>query len=184
MKKHDLSSLSDTDIIQLYLDLACRDTELFRELYDRHKRRVYVICRTILRDDEGALDLTQDVFRRAYEALPRFRNENFEGWLVEIARNVSLRELDKRIRRREISLDEEVAMPLAPEFLLRPDVQQVLGLLPERQRRAINLIDSGGYSYREAAEATGCSENEMRSSLQYGRQRFRQIWREAGGRRK
>jgi RNA polymerase sigma-70 factor (ECF subfamily) len=181
MTRRHVSSLSDREIVQAWLESS--DAELFRELYDRHKRRVYAISQAILKDNDAASDVTQEVFCRAYEALPRFRNENFEGWLAQIARNLSLRELDKRIRRQETHLGNALGVPLDAEFVTRPDVQEVLELVPERQRRAIKLIDAQGYSYREAASICGVTESEMRSALQYGRQRFRQLWHEGVRRR-
>jgi DNA-directed RNA polymerase specialized sigma24 family protein len=64
---------------------ACR---LVETLYREHRRRVLVVCRALLRDNDEAEDAAQQVFLSAYRSLlngvvPR----QPEAWLVAIARN-------------------------------------------------------------------------------------------------
>ena len=52
---------------------------------------MYRLCYRFVGNHEDAADLTQDVFLRAYRALPTFKGESALGtWLYRIAVNVSL----------------------------------------------------------------------------------------------
>lgn len=71
-------------ILAAQADIAAFDT-----LYDRYLPRVYRYIRAQTPSDEDASDLTQLVFLRALEALPRYRLREapFAVWLFRIARN-------------------------------------------------------------------------------------------------
>jgi len=58
------------------------------ELFERHQARVYLWCHRYTRERERALDLAQDVFVRAWKALPTYAfRSKFSWWLFVITRN-------------------------------------------------------------------------------------------------
>ena len=58
------------------------DVDAFEALYRQHAGRVYALCLRLTADAEKARELTQDVFVKAWEALPEFRGEaNITTWL-------------------------------------------------------------------------------------------------------
>lgn len=77
---------------------AIRDTTaLFEALVDHHYRRVYNLAYRMLSSESDAADATQEVFVRAYRALPRLRVEETHAmWLRRIAINVCLDILRRR----------------------------------------------------------------------------------------
>jgi len=75
-----------------------RDSESGRSaaetLFARYRKRVYLMCYRYVGDHERALDISQDVLLRAYEALDRYRHTSgFSCWLFTIARNRCLNSL-------------------------------------------------------------------------------------------
>jgi RNA polymerase sigma-70 factor (ECF subfamily) len=64
----------------------------FAALYDRYIDRIYSYTRSRTPSDEDAADLTQQVFARALDALPRYqaRQTPFAAWLFRIARNATI----------------------------------------------------------------------------------------------
>jgi RNA polymerase sigma-70 factor (ECF subfamily) len=61
------------------------------ELFARHQQRVYLWCHRYARERERALDLAQDVFARAWKALPGYAlRSKFSWWLFVITRNCCL----------------------------------------------------------------------------------------------
>ena len=67
------------------------------ELFRRHQTRIARWCCRFTRDREAALDLSQDIFLRAYRNLDSYRGEcKFSTWLYVIARNQCMTALQKR----------------------------------------------------------------------------------------
>ncbi len=73
------------------------DAEAFGELVERHEGMIYGLCLKILGNPEDAEDCLQEVFIKAFEALPGFRQEaRFSTWLYRIAYNACLMRLRKK----------------------------------------------------------------------------------------
>ena len=150
------------------LAIRCRrgDDEAFAELVDRHQHGV---CRFVARliGTRDSEDLGQEVFLRAYQALPRFRGEaTFRTWLYRIARNLCFTELRKRGRRGELSplanvdedshpLLENSAPPEPAEEITRADlsahVRERVGALPVPYREVLTLFYLDEMRYEEIA---------------------------------
>jgi RNA polymerase sigma-70 factor, ECF subfamily len=82
------------------------------ELFRRHQAKVASWCYHITGDVNSAADLAQEIFIKAFQALPSFRQgAKFTTWLYSISRNHCLDELRSRKRRNEElsdSLPEEI----------------------------------------------------------------------------
>ena len=114
-------------------------------------------------------DVTQDVFLRAWRALPSFRAESSgRTWLLSIARRACADAIRRRSRWRKLTarLHSESAMP-GPEG----NVDELHGLgdlltrLPPAQREAFVLTQISGCSYAEAAELCGVEIGTIRSRV-------------------
>jgi RNA polymerase sigma-70 factor (ECF subfamily) len=149
------------------VEAAQADPARFLELYDRSFHRVwaFVIRRTENRAD--AEDVTSEVFQRALENLPGYewRGTPFVAWLLRIAANTLAHRWEKAGR--ESPLSFEVAPP--PE-LVEPDADlerrtilfQLVGRLPDAQRRVIELRFVEGQSLLEAAQELGKTEGAIK----------------------
>src|SRR5471032_3365542 len=88
------------------------DPAAFGTLLEAHQNRVIHMGLQILRNEESALDVAQEVFLRAYEELPRWRGEaRFSTWLYRTALNVCyerIRAEEKQRRIRDRAADSEV----------------------------------------------------------------------------
>ena len=69
---HPLEDLDDRALVDA--SLAGR-TEAFDAIVQRHQQAVYRLCYRFARSREDAMDLSQDVFLRAFKGLGRFRGE-------------------------------------------------------------------------------------------------------------
>ena len=155
------------------------DAECFAELFVRHRKRIYLSCRGFFSDGSAAEDATQTTFLRAYQKIGHFREGNFCGWLIRIAKNVCIDQWRKR--RPEIGTDEiePDALPDAETLDRTSDLhlaveklrREMEALSPE-QRRCLELKIEG-YSYEETALRTGLSIEAVKSHLQNGR---RALW--------
>ena len=161
------------------------DAERYRELVERHERRVYAVAWSRLGDDALAEEVTQEAFIRAYRRLWLLGDgAKFAGWVNTIARRLAInfglrhrRELNKRARWAleypEISTTDhsaaETDAPYTPETL-----RQTLAELPDAHRECLVLFYLEGKSGAEAAAALGISEGALRVRLHRARGAMRE----------
>jgi RNA polymerase sigma-70 factor, ECF subfamily len=80
-----------------------RSEECFAELYDRYSNRVYSLLIHMLRTDEDAQDLLQEVFAQVWQKAPLYLEHrgNVAAWILSLARNRAVDEIrSKRYRER------------------------------------------------------------------------------------
>jgi RNA polymerase sigma-70 factor, ECF subfamily len=97
----DIQAISDEGLMFLLRSpTASQHGEaLFGELHRRYHSRVLSWCRRLTRDREGASDLAQEVFLRAFRYMHTFRGESrLSTWLYVITRNYCMNALKKSVR--------------------------------------------------------------------------------------
>lgn len=117
---------------------------------------------------EDADDVTQDVFVRAWRALPAFRADaSGRTWLLAIARRACADAVRRRVRRRRLDAALRDA-PLATEIdgpaALQALDDLVATLTPER-REAFVLTQLLGCSYAETADICATAVGTIRSRV-------------------
>jgi RNA polymerase sigma-70 factor, ECF subfamily len=172
------------------------ELEAFEQLTVRYERRVFTLALRIVRQEQDAEDVTQQTFLDALEHLAGFREEaSFATWLLRIATYAALKVLRKRKGLDTVSLEEatESAESLDgiahPEFIAdwrqspeqlvhlnetRRLVEEALERLDEKHRLVFLLRDVEGLSIREAAEALGLSEANVKVRLLRARLQLRE----------
>jgi len=162
--------MDDESLDRLVADAKRGDTEAFGRIFDEYAGPIYRFIASRVSRPSDAEDLTQLVFVKALEALPRYeaRGVPFGGWLFRLARNAIIDQI--RTRREHLSLvvattrESEEASPEAMASL-RDDLDQVAAALAELtddQREVIELRFFAGLSVAETAEAMGRQEGTIR----------------------
>jgi len=136
-----------------------------------------------VRDVADAQDVAQEVFIKAYRALPQFRGDSaFYTWLYRIAINTAKNalaardrnpvgyELDAQNADEWPDLAGKLRDPDTPEGLalteeIRNSVTSAIEALPEDLRTAIVLRELDGMSYEEIAAAMDCPVGTVRSRI-------------------
>ena len=163
-------TIDDDAIERLVTEARAGDAWAFGRLFDHYHQPVYRFVATRVRRPSDAEDLTQLVFVKALEALPRYeaRGIPFGGWLFRLARNAIIDQ--SRTRREHLSLvvvstrESEEASPEAMASL-RDDIDSVAAALAELtddQREVIELRFFAGLSVAETAEAMGRQDGTVR----------------------
>jgi len=161
------------------------DVDAFEYFVKTYQKRITRFVFTLLRDPSDADCVTQDVFVKAFRALPEFKGESaFETWLTRIAINT----VRDRIRRRrpvvsfsdlrdlddddgpEIPASLDPADGTSPERdLLSGDIRRRIAValvtLSPRQRSIFVMKHYEEKSIAEIGDATGLDEGTIKSHL-------------------
>jgi RNA polymerase sigma factor (sigma-70 family) len=157
------------------------DRDAFEALYRAHAARVYALCLRLTADVAQANELTQDVFIRAWRALPDFRGDaEIATWLHRIAVNAMLQQRrgDRRREARVALADDrdedaralERGSTSARDVGTAIDLERAIASLPPGVRRAFVLHDVEGFTHGEIADMTGLAEGTLRAQLHRARQ--------------
>jgi RNA polymerase sigma-70 factor (ECF subfamily) len=162
--------MDDEALERLVLKAKRGDPEAFGRIFDEYAGPIYRFVASRVDRPSDAEDLTQLVFVKALEALPRYeaRGIPFGGWLFRLARNAIIDQV--RTRKDHVSLLLAAARETdeaGPEAVatLHDDLDRVavaLADLTDDQREVIELRFFAGLSTHEAAEAMGRNEGTIR----------------------
>lgn len=166
------------------------DSEAFGILVEKYKRKAFRLAFGVLRDQEEALDASQEAFIKAFRSLPKFKGDSaFYTWLFRITMNVALDRRRQRATRAKSLGADDVAPEEWERTAVSPDVGpdeeaasaerrarigQALQTLSEQHRSIIILSDIEGLSYREIAEVLDIPMGTVMSRLHNARKRLRQ----------
>jgi RNA polymerase sigma-70 factor (ECF subfamily) len=146
--------------------------------------RPYVARRVASQSDVD--DILQEIFVRMYRGLADLRDgERFGGWVYRIAEHVIVDSARARARHPETPR-AEVPEAVIPEGAGIDDLQSDLGecvalfvaRLPSPYREAITLTELEGLTQKDAAEMLGISLSGMKSRVQRGREKIRDMFDE------
>src|SRR5215510_13002880 len=83
------------------------DMGAFEELVARHRDRIYARAYSMVRNEEEAIDLSQEAWVKGWQRLAQFQGESsFGTWMTRIVINLCLDQLRKQKRQRTESIEE------------------------------------------------------------------------------
>lgn len=169
------------------------DAEALGELYLRHHRRVYALCRRMMHNAADAEDLTQDVFIHLLGQVGSFRGDSlFTTWLHRLTVNQVLMRIRRDARRRglmpcyvqrQVSRVRRSNPSVPPPFVDRLSLEAALSQLPPGYRWSFILHDIEGYSHDEVSRMLGCSPGTSKSQLHKARMKLRRLLKSAKARK-
>jgi RNA polymerase sigma-70 factor, ECF subfamily len=119
-----------------------------------------------LGDRDRADDLTQETYLRVLRSLPGFRGESpVRAWLFSIVRRVVADDIAARQRRRCEPSEAAHLTSVSPDHQGTVALEHLLRCLDPDRRAAFVLTQVLGYSYAEAAEASGVPIGTIRSRV-------------------
>lgn len=158
------------------------DKSAFDILVNKYQHKIVNLVTRYVKDNDEALDVSQEAFLKAYRALPNFRGDSaFYTWLYRIAVNTAKNHLVAAKRRPmdyELDLQDPEQYEMharlkdvdTPEAVTLKDemhlvIEQTIRDLPDDLRTAILLREVDGLSYEEIAEAMDCPVGTVRSRI-------------------
>jgi RNA polymerase sigma-70 factor (ECF subfamily) len=144
----------------------------FKVLIDRYGKAVLNTAIRILRDDQKALDVHQEVFLEILRRWHKFNGET--NWGAYLYRTTIRKAIDsiRQSRRRpqvqqqwDYATDKERPDGPMRAAELQQNLDRCLGKLPRSQAEAFVLCRIEGLEHRKAAEIMGCSYETVRVHL-------------------
>jgi len=188
-----LEPLGSATTDELDVELArSGDREAFDRLVKRHEGRVLDAARAILRNEDDALDVSQEAFLRAFRAIARFRAEaSFGTWIIGITRNAARSLLARRGAKKrgngavlssissltQDSISAGPSSPEAHEILARRELvdafHEAMGTLEPDDYEIVWRRDVAGEAYQAIAASLGLASGTLKSKLHRARSRLR-----------
>jgi RNA polymerase sigma-70 factor (ECF subfamily) len=156
------------------------DRAAFEPIFRRYRDRAHGFALAFVGSPDDAMDLAQEAFVRAFQAIKRFEpGAAFEPWFFRILRNLCLNTLRHRKTWQTVSWDvvgdvrgagPESASGDVERKELQDLVWTALGELTPDQREIIVLKDFQDRPYKDIAEILDCPLGTVMSRLYYARQ--------------
>ena len=177
----------DQTLEQAIEDLRSGNQQGFRIIYDQTHDYVYSQARMLLRNESDAGDLVQEVYINAYNSIQSLQdNKKIYSWLGGIA----FRQATKILRKqRDVLLSDDEGTLFDMVVELDPDVQpehamdkeytqeviaELIERLPPLQQAALTAFYYDELSIRQIAQAYDCSENTIKSRLNYAKKSLKE----------
>ena len=162
-----------------------RSETAFSELYDRFAPRVYAMLLHMLRVEEDARDLLQEIFILIWDKAPAFYTLQMKpaAWIMQLARNRAIDEVrskryrgDKKHMTRMTVAEDQPELDLLVEDYHTPDgdlaakeargeIRRALRELTPDQRNLVDMIYFGGMRYTEVAERLNIPVGTVKTNL-------------------
>jgi RNA polymerase sigma-70 factor (ECF subfamily) len=161
----------------------------FEELVARHRDKIYARAFSMLRNEDDAVDVSQEAWVKSWQRLNQFQGESsFATWMTRIVINLCLDQLRKQKRVKSESIDQleedvggvERQMPIInpnpTEGLereeLRTKIDRALAQLSYEHRTVLILKEFEDLEYKMIAKKMGCSIGTVMSRLFYARRKM------------
>jgi RNA polymerase sigma-70 factor (ECF subfamily) len=160
------------------------DTRAFEALVVRYRKRIFALALHIIGSSSEADDITQDVFLKAYRALPQFEGRSqFFTWVYRMTVNRSINARRDRARRGEDSDDPRLELAIAVDARSNPGratelrqtytrLLRALDGLPADMRTTVILVSLQGMSHGEAGVIQAVSEGTIAWRMHEARRRL------------
>ncbi|WP_165226816.1 RNA polymerase sigma factor [Aquisphaera insulae] len=172
------------------LALRCRlgEPAAFAELVARMERPLLYFARSIVRDDDAALDVLQAVWMTAFRGLRRLEEPSaLRTWLYRVTRGHAVSHVRRDVARSsaERSLAEEVEATSAAEddrFDAEDAaaVHRALDAIDVRHREVLVLHFLEDMSVADVATVVGCPPGTVKSRIFHAKRALREALRRQG----
>ncbi len=165
------------------------DMAAFEELVARHRDKIYARALSMMRNEQEAIDLSQEAWVKGWQRLKQFQGEaSFGTWMTRIVINLCLDQLRKQKRQRTESIEAmteesggvERHMPVLTvnptagleRQELRQRIDRALNQLSYEHRTVLVLHEFEEMEYKQIAKAMECSIGTVMSRLFYARRKL------------
>ena len=158
------------------------ERQVYSNIYERYSQRLLGICLGYVHDIDVAKDILHDTFIIIFSQIGTLREpEKIEQWMCTIARNLSLKHIEKKKRfsGTDVSelkeLHQEDAAVTGIEAIPFEDLIKAIDELPTQYGKVFRLSVLEGLSHQEIGEMLGIAPHSSSSNLARAKQLLRKI---------
>ncbi len=184
----NLAQLADDVLVKLYAE---GNNGAFNVLLERYQDKVFSYILFVVRNQEVADDIFQDIFMKAIVTIQQGRyveNGKFQAWLTRIAHNLII-DFFRQTKNENCVSNDEVEYDLFNDVKLTEanvetkmvheqvldDVKLLIEHLPQNQKEVVFMRYYQGLSFKEIAEVTGVSINTALGRMRYALLNLRRL---------
>lgn len=173
--------MNKNNIIDLVNQALKKDNQAMETLYNLYYKDVLFVCKKLNLNNEDANDIAQDTFIDAFSKLNTLTDKSkFKVWVMRIANNKALNLLKHNNIIKFDNLDDDnsyVEIPdksknIEDQFIeneVATTLRNIIEKLPLEQKITVFMYYYEDMSVKEIAAAYNCSENTVRSRLNYAK---------------
>lgn len=176
-RKNKYNKLLDRELIDLYK--SENDMNALGVLFSRYTHLVASIAIGILKNEQRAKDVVQEIFEVIVKDLQSHNVKNFNAWIYSVTKFhcFKVKKSPELVTNEgEIESNDDFEETLERELLLQKRVDILnnsLGDIKPEQKRCIELFYLKGYSYKEIVDETNFSMKEVKSHIQNGKRNLK-----------
>jgi RNA polymerase sigma factor (sigma-70 family) len=149
------------DLEQLILQFQQRDVKAYEELYNMYCNSIFGVVNTIVKNDDVAQEITQDVFIKAWNKSDSYSSQKgrFFTWILNIARNAAIDYTrSKKFKQSKQNLNSDFFVDILESSDNLDGTTDAIGIgefvknLSEKCKSIITLLFLKGYTQKEASE--------------------------------
>ena len=167
----------DEELLQRYRKNG--DLAVLGRLYQKYMQLIYGVCLKYLKDEEPAKDAVMAIFEELITKVKQHDIKQFRSWLYVLARNHCLMQLRSGKKMETIGLDDfmEFNPVLHPEDNNKEEaltaLEKCMDKLMPAQKQSVDLFYLKEKCYKEIADLTGFTLNEVKSYIQNGKRNLK-----------
>ena len=168
-----------SDEVQLNNYRKTGDVAVLGKLFEQYVSLIYGVCLKYLEDEDNAKDAVMGIFEELIIKVKQNDIKQFRSWIYVMSRNYCLMQLRSGKKTEQISLDEimEFTPLVHPEDTNREEAMKALERCMEKlnsaQKQSVDLFYLKEKCYKEIADITGFTLNEVKSYIQNGKRNLK-----------
>ena len=153
------------------------NADAFVELIEKHKKALYKVAKSYMRNEEDVADAMSETVLSAFEHIGELKNPMyFKTWITRILINQCKTMIQKESK---YCLTEELQEPIYEDHSQSDfEFYEILKGLPEQDRTLFVLYYGEGFTTKQISEMLEMNENTVASRLSRGRKKLYDVLRE------
>jgi RNA polymerase sigma-70 factor (ECF subfamily) len=155
---------------------ACQkgDKAAYAVLVERHYKGVFALCLGMLGNVPDAEDTAQETMLKGFLRIRKLkRQDQFEWWILKIARNLCIDFLRRRKRSRASDVKE--SRPSSSQTSDNDDLQQAIRRLPQELRVPLTMFYFDGKNAKKIAQKLNISHSGACQRIREARQQLHEL---------